>query len=131
MDGNNKGGSISMGHKRKRHLWIRIISIILFAIVLTSFRLLWISYFNDTEEQEITKGELDLRGWDFSDGKSITLSGEWEFHDYTMLEKIPTNQDEKKAQYIDVPGDWSTVLNPDDDRPFGYGSYHLRIYVDA
>jgi len=119
-----------MGHKRKRHLWIRIISIILFAIVLTSFRLLWISYFNDTEEQEITKGELDLRGWDFSDGKSITLSGEWEFHAYTMLEEIPTNQDEKNAPYIYVPGDWSTVLNPDDDRPFGYGSYHLRIYVD-
>src|SRR5690625_5556520 len=47
-----------------------------------------------------------------------------------MLEEIPTNQDEKNAQYIDVPGDWSTVLNPDDDRPFGYGSYHLRIYVD-
>src|SRR5690625_442491 len=122
---------MSMGHKRKRHLWIRIIFIVLFAIALTSFRLLWISNFSDTEEQEITKGELDLRDWDFSDGRSITLAGEWEFHPYTLLEEAPVNQDEREAQYIDVPSDWSAALNEGEDNSFGYGSYHLRILVDA
>lgn len=118
-------------HKEKRHLWIKIIFIVLFAIALTSFRLLWISNFNDTEEQEITKGELDLRDWDFSDGRSITLAGEWEFYAYTLLEEAPANQGEREAQYIDVPSDWSAALNEGDDDPFGYGSYHLRIHVDA
>lgn len=118
-------------HKEKRRLWMKVIIIVLFAIALTSFRLIWISTFNDSEQQEITNGELDLRDWDFSDGKSITLAGEWGFHAYTLLEEASVNKREKNTQYIEVPSDWSTALNPDDNSPYGYGSYHLRIYVDA
>jgi len=64
-------------HKDKRRLWIKIIIIVLFAVVLTSFRFLWIKTFNDTSEQpHVIDGELDLRDWDFSAGRSIALAGE-------------------------------------------------------
>lgn len=115
-------------HKGKRHLWIKIITIMLFALMLTSFRLLWIKTFSDTEQTNVTNGELDLRDWDFSEDKSVTLAGDWEFHPYTLLEEPLSHQN---SQYINVPGDWSATLNPDDHSPYGYGSYHLRILVNT
>lgn len=118
-------------HIKKRRIWINIIIIVLFAGVLTGFRLLWIKTFNVTEQPYATNGQLDLRDWDFSEGRSVTLAGEWEFHPYTLLEEVPSNNTEKSPQFIKVPGDWSHSLNPDDHSPYGYGSYHLRIFVDA
>ncbi len=106
--------------------------IILFASALTGFRLLWINTFNEPEQQpHITNGELDLRDWDFSDGRAVTLAGEWEFYPYTLLEELPASSLGKSSQSIEVPGDWSPALNPNDRSPYGYGSYHLRILVDA
>lgn len=113
----------------KRRLWIKIIIIILFAVALTGFRLLWINTFSEPEQPEVTDGELDLRDWDFTDGRSVTLAGEWDFHPFTLLEDVPSNN--TNQQNIDVPGDWSPDLNPDDNSPYGYGSYHLRVLVDA
>src|SRR5699024_1898906 len=69
------------------------------------------------------------RDKDLSEGQSVTLTGDWKFHPYTLLEKAPSNH--TSPQFIKVPGDWSTVLNPIDESPYGYGSYHLRILVDA
>src|SRR5699024_10766522 len=88
--------------------------------------------FNDTSEQpHVIDGELDLRDWDFSAGRSIALAGEEEFYPDTLLEDVYSNSTHQSGQNIDVPGDWSRELNPDDSSPYGYGSYHLRILVDA
>jgi len=124
-------GSMPVTHIEKRRLWIKITIIILFAASLTSFRLLWIKTYNYKEQPYATNGKLDLQDWDFSDGKSVTLAGEWEFHPYTLLEDAPIDQADKQPQYIKVPDDWSDTLNPDDHSPYGYGTYHLRIFVDA
>lgn len=115
-----------MEFKRKRRLRTIIFIVLLFAAALTSFRLLWINAFVDPEQSNITGGELDLRGWDFSDGRTITLDGEWEFYPYTWYEEGT----ESSEEFITVPGDWSSVLNPEDESPYGYGSYRLRIIVD-
>lgn len=107
-----------------------IVVVILFAFILTGFRLLWIEAFNENGEQPlIQNGELDLRGWDFSGGQTISLDGEWEFYPYENITDKPTANHEH--QYIQVPGDWSEALNPEDKSPYGYGSYRLRILVDA
>lgn len=126
----NQGENI-VTFKNKRLLWIRITVIVLFALTLTCFRLLWLNMYQDTEEKEMTNGELDLRDWDFSDGHSITLTGEWDFHPYTLLKKPTSNNADISPQHTEVPGNWSSALNPDDGSPYGYGSYHLRILVDA
>jgi len=117
-------------HKSKRRIWIKIMVIVLFAGALISFRLLWFNMFHHPEQYEVTNGELDLRDLVFSDGQSITLAGEWRFHPYRLLENVPEEESDNETDYINVPGDWSAALNEDADNPYGYGSYHLRIYVD-
>lgn len=109
-----------------------IVIVILFALMLTAFRLQWIKTFNETTDQPIIeKGELDLRGWDFSNGQTISLDGEWAFYPYEHIMSESTVNGDPKKQYIHVPGDWSDTLNPADGSPYGYGSYRLRILVDA
>lgn len=120
-----------MKHIEKRRLRKSLIIIALFAVVLTGFRLLWIKTYSMPEQPEAKNGQLDLRDWDFSEGQSVTLRGEWEFYPYTLLENAPSHHVEKQPQYIKVPDDWSRALNPDDHSPYGFGSYHLRIFVDA
>lgn len=112
---------------QQNRVWLKVVFIALFAITLTSLRIIWIQAFDDPIEQDISKGELDLREWDFSESGPITLTGEWEFYPYELLEEAPTNEDGK---YIDVPGDWSEALNEDEGNPYGYGSYYLKIQVD-
>lgn len=112
---------------KKRRVLFKIIFLVLFAITLTSLRIIWIQAFDDPIEQDIAKGELDLREWDFSESGPITLTGEWAFYPYELLKDAPTT---KNGKYIDVPGNWSEVLNGDENHPYGYGSYHLKIQVD-
>lgn len=112
--------------KRKRKLWHLLLIVILFAAVLTTFRLLWINAFVDPAQSNIENGELDLREWDFSSGRTIVLDGEWEFYPYTLHAEDPHTP----RSLIQVPGDWSSVLNPNDQSPYGYGVYRLRILVD-
>lgn len=109
-----------------------VVIVILFAVLLTFFRLQWIKTFNETGEQPIIEnGEIDLRDWDFSDGQPISLDGEWTFYPYENITSESTENNAQENEYINVPGDWSDTLNPDDGSPYGYGSYRLRILVDA
>ena len=108
-----KKGSLLVKHIEKRRLQKSVIIIALFAVVLTGFRLLWSKTFNATEQPYATNGKLDLRDWNFSKKKSVTLAVEWEFHPYTLLEEVPSNNTEKSPQFIKVSGDWFHSLNPD------------------
>ncbi|MHA6258507.1 hybrid sensor histidine kinase/response regulator [Sporosarcina sp. CAU 1771] len=112
--------------KSKKHLWKSILIVVIFAIILTSCRLLWIKTFSRAEQPPILNGQLDLRGWDNSEKHSITLDGEWEFLPYVSLADEMKND----GKYIEVPGDWSSSLNPETNLPYGFGSYRLRILVD-
>src|SRR5699024_12317005 len=86
--------------------------------------------FDCETELTITDGELDLRDWDFSNNESITLTVEWDFYPHLLLEEPLEEKVDQPPETIDVPSDWSEKLNPNDHSPYGYGSYHLRIYVD-
>src|SRR5690625_1159432 len=119
-----------MKQKSSRSTWLNIILIILFVLALISFRLLWIHMYDGETEQIITDGELDLRDWDFSNKESITLTGEWDFYPHLLLEEPLKEEIEQESESIEVPSDWSQKLNPNNYSPYGYGSYHLRIYVD-
>lgn len=121
---------MKMKQKSSRSIWIKIVLTICFVLALIGFRIFWIQLFDDSTEQTITEGELDLRDWDFSDKESITLTGEWSFYPHKLLEVPAEEEADKTAEYIEVPSDWSEKLNPNDNSPYGYGSYHLRIYVD-
>ncbi|WP_162805818.1 ATP-binding protein [Sporosarcina sp. PTS2304] len=109
---------------------LMIVVVLLFALLLTGFRLQWIKTFNETGENPIIeRGVLDLREWDFSDKNVISLNGEWGFFPYEHITTASLASDGVAERYIHTPGDWSEVLNPENQSPYGYGSYHLRILV--
>jgi two-component sensor histidine kinase len=71
-------------------------------------------------------GELDLRGWDFSAGRSLSLEGEWEFFPGLLGDGLP----EEARVYRGVPDRW------DSDEAVGSGgrgagTYRLTIHLPA
>jgi two-component system sensor histidine kinase ChiS len=114
---------------------------ILFLIILTGIRLLWNGAFMTPEHPHPIQGRLDLQQWDFTNGSTLSLDGEWEFYPHTFLiqedaARIPKLSE--KGSFIHVPGNWgsalaaSSGLSPDyvsTNGSYGYGSYRLRIAV--
>lgn len=116
--------------KSNKGFWKATLIVVIFAIALISFRLLWNDKYTQSEQPSITDGELDLRTWDFSEGQSVMLNGTWAFYPYQFHTGRSDEVVEKKT-LISVPGDWSETLNPDNDSSYGFGTYHLRILVDS
>ncbi|MFD0679685.1 MULTISPECIES: hybrid sensor histidine kinase/response regulator [unclassified Paenibacillus] len=71
-----------------------------------------------------------MRGWDFKKSASIRLDGEWQFYPAKLVSQQDLHQVEDQSRYIQVPGDWSSVLTKGSDSSIGYGTYRLRILVD-
>lgn len=77
---------------------------------------------------EIEQGVLDLRDWEFSDGR-LTLSGDWQ----VVWESFVEPEDffsYSSGEVISVPDDWGN--DADAKRPFsktGYATYGLRILM--
>src|SRR5690625_183666 len=118
--------------KIKQRQLTKVIIIILFLGLLSGLRFVWNDHFgNKYSQPEIISGELDLRNTELLYNRTINLSGEWNFYPYELLKEQPVLQDGKTSQTIMVPGNWSTPLNKEKDKPYGYGTYHLRIFVDA
>lgn len=111
-------------------LWMTVSLILIFTIILTGFRLFWVSAYSNPKQLDIVNGELDLRGIDLAEEGAITLSGEWKFYPYELHEKVPPDQGDNDGRILNVPGDWSAALNEEEESPYGYGSYYLRLFVD-
>lgn len=75
-------------------------------------------------------GVLDLRNWDFSSNRSITLNGEWAFYPHVLLYEQGSAEPimSEEADLIRVPGQWRKGLSPVES--LNYGSYRLRILVN-
>lgn len=102
------------------------LTIFLFLLGLTSFRIGWINYHEIPEHPHAVKGEVDLSGWEFTDKQTITLDGEWEFYPNEFVD--PKSSIEKAKQYITVPGNWEDGLHSTDSIvTYGYGTYRLAI----
>lgn len=104
--------------------------IFLFIVVLTSSRLLWVMYSQHGNQPQAVQGVLNLQQWDFEEVGTLTLDGEWAFYPNQLLVDI-THADADEAQWIEVPGGWDHAFTPKEDTPYGYGTYHLKVLVDA
>src|SRR5690625_1191318 len=115
----------------RKSLLFKVTIIILFVLSLTSFRLLWINHFQHEKDQPLAiAGEIDLQQWDFSNSGITTISGEWAFYPYLLIDDMAMADHSDERKLIQVPGDWSYELNGDENNPYGYGTYHLRIKVN-
>ncbi|MBW7474337.1 response regulator [Paenibacillus oenotherae] len=105
--------------------------LILFIILITSIRLLWIDLTRTPDHPVAVQGQLDLRDWDFSSSKALSLDGQWAFYPDELL--MPGSAHDSASStirtYIDVPHNWGDALSPSKPSPIGYGTYRLRILV--
>ncbi|MBW7475483.1 response regulator [Paenibacillus oenotherae] len=103
----------------------------LFFLALTGLRLLWVLLPVTSDSPQAIQGKLDLRGWDFSKDRTISLNGQWEFYPHVLLNKntdIGLSSD-RDRELLEVPGSWNDVMPGKGASTFGYGSYRLRILV--
>lgn len=100
---------------------------LLILALLLGIRTYWYSFYETPEHPKAVQGVLDLRGWDFRQSKSITLSGDWEFYPEALLTLADIERRAAgSSRFVQVPGDWRGALS---DSPFGYGTYRLRVQV--
>ncbi|MBU2643408.1 response regulator [bacterium] len=77
----------------------------------------------------ISKGVLDLRGWDFETDGIVNLKGEWEFYWDELLQ--PSDFKEKShlsadPVYFNLPGLWTDIDLP----AHGFATFRLSVRLD-
>lgn len=99
----------------------------LFIIILTGFRFVWLNVHKPINQPLPVNGQLDLSRWTFTDN-SLSLNGEWRFYPHVFIETDGTTTDHQ-IKNIQVPGDWSEVLNGvyPESKAYGFGSYELIV----
>jgi len=107
-----------------------IINFYRYKFILIFFSILLIFNCNDKISYEIkaSKGEIDLREFNFGDNNSVALDGEWEFYP----NKFITYSDilHLKPEYIQVPFAWNQQPKNYKSYPnLGFGSYRIKIYI--
>ncbi|NYV67361.1 response regulator [Bacillus sp. Gen3] len=114
----------------KKYKWALII--VIFLISITAIRLLWIGFLTRLdfpENPSANHGILDLRGWKFSDRKTLQLNGEWEFFPNTFI-TTKEQAEKRKKVYLHVPQKWDALFENDKKNSLHYGTYRLRILLD-
>lgn len=101
--------------------------IIVFLLVLTSFRVGWILYHQTPDQPHVEEGIIDLSDWIFDDKQTITLDGEWEFYPNKLLKSdtLHTVDNVHPQILTPVPGKWGGLL--DDHQLINYGTYRAHI----
>lgn len=107
-----------------------ILAVAVFLSVLLSLRWYWIEAFVPPHHPKASQGVLDLRSWDLTHSKSITLDGEWEFYPDMLATKQELEQTNPQHRYVQVPGNWRGSQTEESGSAYGTGTYRLRILVD-
>src|SRR5699024_12811110 len=114
---------------KKKYIFLIII---LFLLVLSFTRSLWMDYFSNVSDIEIENGSLHLENWQAQDDEILLLDGDWEFYPSQLIysDGKSSNIQKMERQLIHVPDGWHDALEEGEESPFGYGSYRVKLYVD-
>lgn len=86
-----------------------------------------------TEPPVIRSGELNLRGFNFTEQNLIVLEGEWEFYWEQLIDPKAFLSGEKHSLglYCEIPSFWTEKEIGGKRFPaFGYATYHLKVEID-
>ncbi|GEN89487.1 hypothetical protein OSO01_42260 [Oceanobacillus sojae] len=109
---------------RKNYIRLGVI-LLLFIICLSTFRMIWMGFFQNEIQPDIQNGVLDIQSWDLGDKETLVLDGEWKFYpSQFIMEEVSRAGSE--SEILDVPEGWNDILNSS----FGYGTYRLQIKVN-
>lgn len=96
-------------------------------IILTGFRIGWLTYFKPAELPIVTNGVAKLENREFTDKETVALDGEWEFYPNQFI--LPSEADnsdvQQNKQITLVPSHWEGSLIKDEQVHFG--TYRLKI----
>lgn len=98
--------------------------------VLIGMRSAWSAFFHTIDEHRVVNGVLDLRGVDLDQSPVMYLNGEWELYPDELLTQQDIAKRNGGAKSVQVPGDWGTAQNQEQESSYGYGTYRLRILTD-
>ncbi|ETT50121.1 hybrid sensor histidine kinase/response regulator [Paenibacillus sp. FSL H7-689] len=111
---------------RYRYLFIMLI---IFG-VLIGMRSVWSELFHTVDEHRAVNGVLDLRDVDLDQSPVMYLNGEWELYPDELLTQQDIAKRNGGAKTVQVPGDWGSAQNQEQESSYGYGTYRLRILTD-
>ncbi|WP_413406741.1 ATP-binding protein [Paenibacillus amylolyticus] len=106
-----------------------IIMLIIFG-VLIGMRSVWSELFHTVDEHRAVNGVLDLRDVDLDQSPVMYLNGEWELYPDELLTQQDIAKRNGGAKSVQVPGDWGSAQNQEQESSYGYGTYRLRILTD-
>lgn len=104
-----------------------------FSLLLCLFFLVGCTTSRTREHPAISKGVLDLRGWDFEREGNVELSGEWQFYWKQLLHSVDFDQGEPKeltGMYM-IPNTWNNYRVGDETLGGeGYATFVLNVLID-
>lgn len=104
------------------------LTIVLFLLGLTLFRIGWIVSHQVPDHPQAKRGIVDLRDWRFEENDAITLDGEWLFYPNDFVK--PTSSNPGDGHFIDVPSNWEEAAQLSETvQAYGYGTYKLTILL--
>lgn len=84
-----------------------------------------------SEAPQAINGQLDLRGWDFSQQGHVSLSGEWEFYWQELLTPFQVRKDSVPL-FVSVPDTWTSYeVDGEPLPPQGFATYRLLVQLPA
>ncbi|TSJ63572.1 response regulator [Allobacillus salarius] len=105
-----------------------ILIAVLFLVLLSTLRIGWLAlFYDDVDQPQIQKGELDLTEWD-SSTEVINLDGEWKFFPNHLT---TTDQVSKHFDFVQVPGEWGDHSVDENGSLPNYGTYYLKLVMDS
>jgi two-component system sensor histidine kinase ChiS len=109
-----------------------VLSIVVFILLMTAGRLIWLELFQPSDQPFAENGRLDLRGWEAASHGTITLDGEWVFYPGVFLvsQEQESRGGHESSVQVDIPSPWNEWMLPGITTPYGFGSYRLTIQVD-
>lgn len=106
----------------------------LFWIVISALFLCGCSFFLPNEKSpRVEKGILDLGDWDFTERKSLSLEGDWEFFWAELYSDWILEDREEKPEptgFEPLPDAWSNYGSGEKFPGFGFATYRMTLKLD-
>jgi sensor histidine kinase YesM len=102
---------------------------VLFLVVLTSVRVVWLVARTEPHDPAVQNGVLDLRPYGLPDGRTMILDGEWEFYPSQLLKQVEEGGSAPAHTFMEVPGLWGSERFESGSGSYHYGTYRLRILL--
>lgn len=104
--------------------------IFIFALLFSLVSL--VSCVNGEQQEQVIKGEIDLRNFNLKNNETIPLNGKWEFYWHKVLYNRNFVEERIDKIYAEVPGIWNDIEVKNEKIPGeGFATYRLKILHDS